>query len=533
MPRSRQIDIFRPDRPTTFGTATWASQMDLYREDMFEPAVGRRLGPIIGCLTPSEIGGREIKDIFAPGEGHLLTAAPTGSGKGRGQIITNLLWWPGSAVVVDIKGENWQRTAGWRSSAGYKVLRFAPFEELTETWNPIDQINDEVTGDHNDPDRQDNASYIAELMITPNPNAKDPYWDNAAKSLLQGLLLHVATAPLEGGESDTHSVRERTMAEVRRLMTLEPESFKKLLANMHASKENWVREAAATMMQMADARAQIASVKTMLMEHTNIWAYSRIQKATSRSSFSFKELRKDTGTTIYFDIPPEHLDKYRPLLRVLVGCCMKELRQAWNKKLDQNIPPVIFFLDEFPQLSYMKPIEDALLYIRSYGVKFWFFVQDISQLKQHYEKSWIQFIANCNVRTFFSVSDLETAKMVSEMSGSATELNRAYQVGSADSESTSHSSTSDVGWFWDTLSTRSTGAERTISQNHSQRASFVGRPLLLPDEVLRLPFGAFVALVRGMPAIRGQLRFWDECREVFAPRGDISPPSYSALPNKR
>lgn len=534
--RSRQIDLFRPGRPTTFGSASWASQMDLWRANMFEKAVGKELGPIIGCLTPTEIGGREVKDIYAPGEGHLLTAAPTRSGKGRGQIITNLLWWPGSAIVVDIKGENWMRTAGWRSSVGNKVIRFAPFEDHTETWNPIDQINEGASAQRNDPQRQENASYIANLMITPNPNTKDPYWDNAAKSLLQGLILYVATATVDQSREQSHVVRERTMAEVRRLMTLEPDSFTKLLTEMLSSQEDWVRETAATLMQMADARAQTASVKSMLMEHTHIWAYSRIKKATSHSSFSFSELKNNPGTTIYLDIPPEHLDTYRPLLRVLVGSCMKELRQSSQGGVDQNIPPVMFFLDEFPQLAYMKPIEDALLYIGSYGVKFWFFVQDISQLKQHYEKTWQQFIANCNVRTFFSVSDLETAKMVSEMSGSGTVINRAYQVGTSESEASSETVTDSDGrsvgggWLWNTWQSRSTGSAYSYGKEHSQsfdhslRSSFVGRPLLFPNEVLSLPFGSFVALVRGMPAIKGQLKFWDQCEETFADRGKISPP---------
>jgi type IV secretion system protein VirD4 len=535
-----QIDFFRPRLPTTFGSAKWAGLADIRRAGMLDPGKGKHMGPLIGWLTPAETGGRDVRPLYATGDGHLLTAAPTGSGKGRGQLISNLLWWPGACVVLDIKGEGWEHTHHWRELQGYNVIRFAPSEQGSATWNPLDQINEGCSNKPNDPRRQENARYLANLMITPNPHAKDSYWDNAAKSLLQGLMLHVATAPLateEEAEEDESRVRTRTMGEVVRLLAAKPETFDRLLLEMTCSEEKLVAQTANMMLQMQTAREQAAGVKTALHEHIAVWAFERVQKATNLSTFSFKELRGDTPTTIYLVIPPEVLTEYRAVLRVLVGSCMRELRETWNEKQHKNKPPIMLFLDEFPQLGYMQPIEDALLYIRSYGVRFWFFVQNIDSFRQHYEKTWRQFVANCSVRMFFGVSDLETAKLVSEMSGQTTVKNRSYSAGVSDSDTesktetvgTNESSGGSVGsssgpggggsnssrnWSRGSFQSSSFTVGRTMGRSFTANLSYVGRPLFMPDEVMRMPFGSMLALVKGMPVIRGQLAFWDHWHDL-------------------
>jgi type IV secretion system protein VirD4 len=528
-----QIDLFRPTLPKTFGSAEWVTMSHLRKSKMLTALEGKDLGPIISCLTPAEIGGREIHNVYANGQGHLLSVAPTSAGKSHGQLISSLLSWPGSAIVLDIKGEAFRHSAGWRQSQGHRIIRFAPFEQDSAMWNPFDHINDgcgpePIAANH--PARQENVEYVAELGIVPNPNSKEPYWDNSSKSRLEGMILHVATADLalvEEDRKDLSRVRERTMGEVRRLLLLDGASQKQLIGNMASSNEDLVREAASTMNQMQPAREQSASVQTVLLEHTKIWGYRRIKNVTARSTFSFRELRGSTPTTIYLLIPPKYVRKYRSLLRILIGCCMRELEDSWEQNDKKN--PVLFLLDEFPQLAYMQPIEDALLYIRSYGVKFWFFVQDMSQLRCHYEMTWQQFVANCATRMFFGVSDIETAKVVSEMTGQATVRNRSYAAGFNESDTigetttTGHSSQSGSGGSSSgSFSSRSFSTSRTRGSSFTSNLAYVGRPLLMPDEVLRMPFGSMIILIKGMPAIRGQIRFW---REWKLREGMMLPPA--------
>jgi type IV secretion system protein VirD4 len=520
-----QLDLLRPKLPTTFGSADWANMLDYRRSGRLSAGKGKNMGPLIGCLTPAEIGGRDIHNFFAPGDGHLLTIATTGNGKSRGHAKTNLLWWPGNAVVPDVKNELYEQTAGWRQAAGHRVIRFAPFERGSARWNPLDAVNGGCGSLPNEPLREENARYLANLMITPNPHAKDPYWDNASTSLCQSLMMFVATAPLDG------ALHERTMGQVYRLLAeQDPIGFKNTLALMAKSPEDWVRQGACTMLHMEAAREQSAGVKTVLLEHMKVWALHRVQEATAATDFSFSGLRDETPTTIYLGIPPEAISEYRPLLRVMLGWCVRVLRQSWSRERDDARPPVLLLLDEFPQLHHMAPIEDSLLYIRSYGVKYWFFAQTLGDLQRHYPDTWRSFTANCST-CFAGVSDIETAKLVSEMSGTATVRNRSYQATDSETEgeaftsgSGSHSSSGPGGGSSGSSSffSRTFSTSRTAS--FGTTLSHVGRPLCMPDEVLRMPFGSLISFARGMPPMRGQLRFWDEDPELRR-RGMIPPPS--------
>jgi type IV secretion system protein VirD4 len=525
-----QIDLLRSKLPTTFGSAEWATLLDLRRSGNLTWASGKEMGPIIGCLTPAEVGGRDVHNLYGNGETSLLSFGPAGSGKSSGQIMPNLLCWPGSAVVIDIKGELYEKTAGWRQANGHRVIRVAPFEQGSARWNAFDFINNGCGEDANLPRRQENVRYIANLAVTVNPNSKDPYFDKASKSLLQTFMMFVATAPLDGG-----IVRERTMAETLRLAgQQEPVAFKNTLAAMAKSPEDLVRQGVCTMLHMEAAREQSASVKTVLMEHLGLWGFQRIQKVTAASDFTFRQLRirgDEKPTTIYIAIPPEELSEYRSLLRVMIGACMRELRESWGPVEDDKQPPVMLFLDEFPQLHHMEPIEDALLYMRSYGVRFWFFCQSLYDLQRHYPDTWRGFIANCGTRCFYGVNEIETAKLVSEMSGTGTVSNRSYQVSDSQTEgeaSTSGSGSSSGSGPGGWSSGSSSFSSRTFSTSRTATfgttMAYTGRPLFTPDEVLRMPFGSLITLIKGLPAIRGQLRFWYEDPE-FRRRGMIAPPT--------
>ena len=79
--------------------------------------------------------------------------------------------------------------------------------------------------------------------------------------------------------------------------------------------------------------------------------------------------------------------------------------------------PVLFVLDEFPVLGHMQPIETAAGLMAGYGVKLWTIVQNIGQLKQHYDKSWETFFANAGVVTGFGVIDQESQRALSAKLG--------------------------------------------------------------------------------------------------------------------
>ena len=228
------------------------------------------------------------------------------------------------------------------------------------------------------------------------------------------------------------------MREVRRLLTLKKKMFNALLRVMGESDRILISQAGKCFKGYMKGNGKLGqSILATALEQTAVWAYQRVHKATYKKSedhlnmepapndFNFSQMR-DGNTSIYLIIPPDYLTEYRSILRVMIGFAMRELRTSYKESKKQDKPPVLFILDEFPQLAYMRPIEEALLYLAGYGVRFWFFVQDISQLKLHYKNSWQTFFANTGTQCFFGVSDIETANLVSERAGKTTVQQSTY-----------------------------------------------------------------------------------------------------------
>jgi len=489
-------------------------------------------GPFLGYTANVGFAGTELIRIYANEPGHLITVAPTRAGKGRCHIIPNLLTWPGSAIVLDVKSEIHAETSGYRANGlGQNILKFAPFELQSCRWNPLDPIlalakskyDANSTPEkvrHLEAEMQDAVSLLIELMFTPPPGGpREPFWQNAAKSIVQGIVLYVCTAGMGDepqDDSKSYSVRTRTMEEMRRLLTLEPDDFNALLEEMKDSRELWVRESASFAKTNIKSAEQWVGVLSEAIVQTRIWSNERVKWVTGATDGAFTKIREKT--TLYICIPPEHLNEYRALFRVLVGTLLNELKKSHSGR--RNETPVLVVLDEFPQLHNMKPVEDAVSYMAGYGVKMWFFVQDLGQLQHHYPTTWRSIFANCGVQMFFGVNDHETAKLVSDMTGQTTISNetRGTSHARAEAEGTSNtSSASDTsgGLFSGVqpTSTRGTsqGVSRTLTftegSNYSQ--TNVGRALITPDEVMRLNPEQQIIFMRGHKPILADLLLYD------------------------
>jgi type IV secretion system protein VirD4 len=539
-----EIDFLRPFAPETFGSAKFLTRLEAIELRLYERGKDDKLCPYVGGLadgsgpgdtatmlyarSASFIPGRGMDDL-REGSGHLLTVAPTRAGKGTGQIIPNLLRWSGSCIVIDVKGENYSTTASFRQEdLGQRVLRFAPFEQITSVWNPITSIRANRDSDKQTPQEEEDARFLVNLLVTPSGSTNDRFWENSARNFLEGLVLHVSTSPLsrlsaEKAEQPEHQceIRERSMREVRRLLTLDERPFSSLLKDMSQSKRPIIAQAGNTMAKLSKGEGRTGnSILAIALEQTAVWAYSRVHRATykgkadpgadgepAQNDFEFRDLR-DANTTLYLVVPPEYLAEYRSVLRVLIGTAMRDMRRTYRGEV-QTKAPVLFLLDEFPQLGYMQPIEQSLLYIAGYGVRFWFFVQDISQLQLHYPNSWRTFMANTGTQCFFGVSDIATANLVSEMAGTTTVENRGYGQNVARTTGESGSKTQQTGesqGYGGSTSSSSesytTGWQSSWTEGQSAQIGWVGRRLISPDEVLRMHDEEQIIFMKGLKPIR-------------------------------
>jgi type IV secretion system protein VirD4 len=331
------------------------------------------------------------------------------------------------------------------------------------------------------------------------------------------------------------------MAEVRRLLTLQGGVIKteagtvagpfiKLVGEMIKSKSDWVNECANIIGTTQGSERQWVGVLTEAIDQLAVWSYDRIKAATQTSDFHFEDVRENT--TIYICIPPDHISAYRAFLRVVVGCAMRELKTSYSGDRDEK--PVLMVLDEFPLLHHMQPIEDSLAYIAGYGVKLWFFVQDIGQFQQHYPSTWRSFIANCGVRTFFGVSDYETAKLVSDMTGQSTVASETRGVNENRTEAEAFGKSQHSGWSGPHASSGdATSYTKTFSTSvgSSLSVTYVGRPLVMPDEVMRLHAFEQIIFIKGELPIRAWMLPYD-ANKMMASRL-LPPPKPGALPPAR
>ncbi|WP_082745898.1 MULTISPECIES: type IV secretory system conjugative DNA transfer family protein [unclassified Sphingomonas] len=404
------------------------------------------------------------------GPAHLLTIAPTRSGKGVGTIIPNLLTLDRSIICIDPKGENARVTARARAAKG-KVWCLDPFGvsgQPAARYNPLDRL------DPGSIDLAEDAGTLADALVYDAPGQTgEAHWNEEAKALIAGLILHVVT---------TEPADRRTLATVRELLTLPPARFSGLLAAMTDSSAAGGLVARAANRQLGKSDREGAGVLSSAQRHTHFLDSPRIVASTAASDFRFADL-KETPATVFLVLPPDRLDTYARWLRLLVAQAITDMARSPARPAR----PVLFLLDEFAALGRLEPVERAMGLMAGYGLQLWPILQDMHQLRATYGERAGTFLSNAGVVQAFGVNDHATADMLSRTIGDTT---IEY-----DSVSTSHKTS----WF-----------ERPDpSQSVSTHVS--ARRLVTPDEIMRMPADMLLLLRQGQrPLWAHKLRYYDQ-----------------------
>lgn len=252
--------------------------------------------------------GRSAKSgtlLHYDGAAHLLTMAPTRSGKGVGTIIPNLLL-DRSVICIDPKGENARVTVRARAAKG-KVWCLDPFGvsgQPPARYNPLDRLDPPSL------DLAEDANTLADALVHDAPGQSgEAHWNEEAKALIAGLILHtVVHEPAD----------RRVLATVRDKLTLAPAGFAALLAHMQDSAGAGGLIARAANRQLGKSDREAAGVRSSAQRHTHFLDSPRIVASTAASDFTFAEL-KDTTATVFLCLPPDRLDTYARWLRLLVS----------------------------------------------------------------------------------------------------------------------------------------------------------------------------------------------------------------------
>lgn len=503
------------------GSAHWANREQIAAASLLpqkgQPGNGVYVG---GWVDPKE--GRQYYLRHA-GKEHILVFAPTRSGKGVGLVLPTLLSWEHSVVNLDVKGENWALTSGWRKQQGHKVLRWDPTDAVvgrSVSYNPIEEIRIGTPHEIGD------IMNVAGILVDPDGKGGDDHWTSTARSLLTGAIAHVAYRARKEGRSGN-------LADVLLELTKPGQGYndtmQEWLSYEHAIEgdvfydtqgnpsENLchpiVVKAAQEMLNRAEAEA--SSVLSSAIKYLELYGDPVIARNSATSGFRLIDLMNhEQPVSLYLVLNPASIRRIRPLVRLFLTQMIYALMPEMEfRKGEQQAPyrhRLLLLFDEFPSIGRVGIISDAISYFAGWNIKAYLITQDLKQLYEAYGKD-APIIGNCHIQVAYAPNNLETAEYLSKQTGITTVTvvneSESYQGG------------------------RGLFTKKSISRQQQQ----LQRPLLTPDECMRLPGpekdadlkiakpGDMLIFAAGFPVVYGRqiLYFLDP---TFSERAKIDAP---------
>ncbi|WP_130732720.1 conjugal transfer protein TraG [Komagataeibacter xylinus] len=443
----------------TYGSARWADAAEVKQA---------------GLLAPDGVVlGRWDQDYLRHnGPEHVLCFAPTRSGKGVGLVVPTLLTWPGSAIVHDIKGENWGLTAGFRARHG-RVLLFDPTDPASSPYNPLLEVR---RGDKEVRDVQN----IADILVDPE-GALDRrnHWEKTSHSLLVGAILHVLYAEPDktlAGVANFLSDPKRPVEATLRAMMSTPHLGK---AGVHPVIASSARE----LLNKSDNER--SGVLSTAMSFLGLYRDPVVAKVTARCDWRIADLMSGRqAASLYLVVPPSDIARTKPLIRLILNQIGRRLTEDLHVSAHRH--RLLLMLDEFPALGRLDFFESALAFMAGYGIKSFLIAQSLNQIEKAYGAN-NSILDNCHVRVAFATNDERTARRVSDALGTATEMR----------DSTNYAGHRLSPWLGHLMVSRQETA----------------RPLLTPGEVMQLPPTDELLLVAGVAPVRAKkARYYEDAR---------------------
>lgn len=342
-----------------------------------------------------------LEPILLEGEGHLMTIAPTGAGKGTGCVIPALLRYPGPVIVVDPKGENVAITARRRREMGHEVVVIDPMgvtDQPSGLLNPLDAI------DVRHASAVDDVAALVQMLNEGDGDPRNRFWSSRASHLVMGAILQVLMDADPG---------KATLLQARDLIN-------NLMSDSEGARQRFLQSAHPEVMRMAgllgiSAPETLGGIVSFAQDTLDFLRGDRVQTSLSGTSFDLQQVTSGAPMSIYLVLPPHMLESHSRLLRLWLGTLLTCITRRRAR------PPLstLFILDEAAQLGELAEFRQAITLLRGYGLQTWSFWQDASQLQLLYPKDWKTMVNNCRVLQCFGALNQTAAEGMSELTGFA------------------------------------------------------------------------------------------------------------------
>lgn len=466
--------IAKQNRPL-HGAARFANTAEIRQAGLLDPKGGLDKTILVGKKNGRYLtyGGYQF----------VILAAPTRSGKGVGIVVPNCLNYSDSLVVLDIKGENFDITSGFRAKHGQKVYLFAPFDEagVTHRYNPLEYISDDPAQRLGDIDAIGTALYSG-------GNQNDKFWSENAKDLFRGLCLFVLERkdlPKTFGE-----ILRQASGKGKPLKEYIFEELKKAQDTGHPFSNACIDCLNRVLSNSENTLAGIvATFGTPLL----IFQNPRVDLATSANDFDLREVRRER-MSIYFKMPPNKLKEGSVLVNLFFDQLLNlntRVLPSQDKTLKHQC---LVLLDEMTSIGKVAMIAQAVSYMAGYNMRLLTIIQNKSQLEDVYGKAGaLTLLSNHALMVMYAPSPTvqSDAQEYSEMLG------------------------------YETVKSRS----RTSSmQSSSTSTSDQRRALMLPQEIRELgQTREIVSLENCKPILCDKIRYYED--PDFTCRAHLPPPS--------
>lgn len=466
--------IAKQNRPL-HGAARFANTAEIRKAGLLDPKGGLDKTILVGKKNGRYLtyGGYQF----------VILAAPTRSGKGVGIVVPNCLNYSDSLVVLDIKGENFDITSGFRAKHGQKVYLFAPFDEagVTHRYNPLEYISD-------DPAQRLGDIYAIGTALYSGGNQNDKFWSENAKDLFRGLCLFVLERkdlPKTFGE-----ILRQASGKGKPLKEYIFEELKKAQDTGHPFSNACIDCLNRVLSNSENTLAGIvATFGTPLL----IFQNPRVDLATSANDFDLREVRRER-MSIYFKMPPNKLKEGSVLVNLFFDQLLNlntRVLPSQDKTLKHQC---LVLLDEMTSIGKVAMIAQAVSYMAGYNMRLLTIIQNKSQLEDVYGKAGaLTLLSNHALMVMYAPSPTvqSDAQEYSEMLG------------------------------YETVKSRS----RTSSmQSSSTSTSDQRRALMLPQEIRELgQTREIVSLENCKPILCDKIRYYED--PDFTCRAHLPPPS--------
>lgn len=405
--------------------------------------------------------------VSVPGVVHAAFFIPSGGGKSTGIVVPKLLSDPNSAVVIDPKGELYGLTARARAALGNEVAVIDPFG-VTGTpnefcFNPLSLIGPKS------PRVIDDAGALANALIVRPESIDDPHFLNSAELYIKAVISAVI-ACLPGARNlpaVASTLADKKDLDDARTVMKESNAFGgglRMLGNKIS----------------AAPEKEEGSIRSTISHSLSFLDSPLVAESLSRTTFDPEQLINGR-MTIYLCLPPEFMSSHAGLMRVWIAALILLVTRSGLKNNTIN-----FLLDEAASLGKLESLENALVQLRGYGVRFTLFYQSLGQLKKVFGEGQDQtFLSNMSLTAYAAVNDYATAEQISKMLGKTTIANRTGSAG------------------WNKTHNYDPGGRDSSSEGSNLGVSVTGhgRELLTPDEVMTLPPQTLIVFTQGSPAM--------------------------------